>query len=138
MVSRPTPPKTIRVVPAARGFSPLILRLLDEQRHGRAVFELDADLVYYGGGIRVHVPGGYKTDFASVPRGLWNFFPPWGRYAKAAVIHDFLCDDGTLCSRFLADAIFRELMWRLGVPWYVRLPVYWAVRIYGFIFRGGA
>jgi len=128
-----SPPGTIQVTPAARGFTPLLLRLLDEEQHGRAVFELQANLVYFGGGIWVKVPAGYKTDFASVPRGLWNLFPPWGRYAPAAVVHDYLCDNEVLCSRFLADAIFRELMWRLGVPWYVRLPVYWAVRIYGAI-----
>lgn len=126
-------PRIYRHTPAARGFSPLMLRLLDEPQRGRAVFQLTADLVYYGGGIRVRVPAGYKTDFASVPRGLWNVFPPWGRYAYAAVVHDYLCDRETLCSRFLADSIFRELMWRLGVPWYVRLPVYYAVRIYGAI-----
>jgi len=117
------------------GFSPLMLRLTGDCEHGRAVYELDSDLTYYGGGVRVRVPSGYRTDFASVPRGLWNLFPPAGRYAQAAVIHDYLCDHDVVCGRFLADAIFRELMYRLGVPWYVRLPVYYAVRCYGFLFH---
>lgn len=39
------------------------------------------------------VPKGYKTDLASVPRLLWALFPPFGRYAFAAVIHDKVYGD---------------------------------------------
>lgn len=120
---------------ATCGFSPFLLRLTTERRWGRAVYELVADLTYDGGGIHVRVPAGYRTDFASVPRGLWNLFPPSGPYAPAAVVHDYLCENSALCSRFLADAVFRELMRRLGVPWYIRLPVYYAARFYGAIFH---
>lgn len=116
-------------------FSAIVLRLTGNQQHGRAMYELAEPLTYDGGGIRVDVPRGYHTDFASVPRGLWNLFPPAGPYAAAAVIHDYLCDNEVLCSRFLADAIFREIMYRLGVPWYTRLAVYYAVRMYGCIFH---
>lgn len=117
------------------GFSPLLLRPTFEYEHGRMIYVLEAPCVYDEGGIRVVVPKGHRTDFASVPWGLWNLFPPAGRYAAAAVIHDYLCGNRVICSRFLADAIFREIMYRLGVPWYVRLPVYYAVRTYGAIFH---
>jgi hypothetical protein len=129
----PEPPATLITFPPfeSSGFSSLLLRLTGEVRRGRAVYELIAPLTYGEGGIWVEVPAGYRTDFASIPRGLWNLFPPSGRYAMAAVIHDFLTDNETICSRFLADAVFREIMFRLGMPWYVRLSMYYAVRTYG-------
>jgi len=38
------------------------------------------------------IPKGYTTDFASVPRGLWSFFPPHGLMTNASVVHDFMYD----------------------------------------------
>jgi len=44
------------------------------------------------------VPAGYRTDFASIPRPipwpLWPLLPPVGRSGKAAVIHDWLSENG--------------------------------------------
>lgn len=39
---------------------------------------------------KVVIPVGFITDFASVPFIFWWIFPPWGRYGKAAVLHDWL------------------------------------------------
>lgn len=39
----------------------------------------------------VQVPVNFITDGASVPRVFWTVFPSWGSYAKAAVVHDYLC-----------------------------------------------
>lgn len=36
------------------------------------------------------VPKGTETDLASIPRLLWALYPPFGKYAFAAVIHDML------------------------------------------------
>ena len=45
----------------------------------------------------ITVPAGYRTDFASIPRPMtrmvWSLLPPVGRSGKAAVIHDWLCDE---------------------------------------------
>jgi len=103
---------------------------------GRAIYELTTELVCtldWDGdeGVRISVPAGYRTDLASVPRPFWSVFPPSGAYAPAAVVHDYLCDRPCVCSRFLADAIFRELMAELGVPRWKRLAIYYAVRLYG-------
>ena len=38
----------------------------------------------------VEIPNGFITDFASIPRPLWWLLPKWGKYGKAAVIHDYL------------------------------------------------
>jgi hypothetical protein len=83
------------------------------------------------GEIRVTVPAGFSTDFASVPRILWPIFPPQGKWNKAAILHDFLYSTSGKCSRSLADSLFREAMYQLGVPWWRRNTMYWAVRIFG-------
>ncbi len=36
------------------------------------------------------VPVGFVTDFASVPWGVRNLFPPMGLHARPAIIHDLL------------------------------------------------
>lgn len=41
----------------------------------------------------IEVPAGFVTDLASVPRIFWTLLPPDGKYAKAAIIHDYLYDN---------------------------------------------
>ena len=83
------------------------------------------------------MPGGFITDFASVPRGLWNIFPPDGKYTQAAVLHDFLYSNkgdvpkGKNRSKKECDQIFMEAMEVLGVPWMKRHLMYRAVRLFG-------
>lgn len=93
-------------------------------------FRYDTDLLAAGA---VYVPAGFETDFASIPRPLWNLFPPTGRYGKAAVIHDYLYRKSGV-KRDLADQIFLEAMDCLGVSWLTRHLIYRAVRLFG----GGA
>lgn len=80
----------------------------------------------------IRVPAGFVTDFASSPSQIWWLIPPWGRYGKAAVVHDYLYQTQKR-SRKEADDIFREGMGVLGVePWRVFL-MYWGVRLFGFL-----
>lgn len=37
----------------------------------------------------ITAPAGYVTDFASTPKVIWSFIPPFGPYAAAAVLHDW-------------------------------------------------
>jgi uncharacterized protein DUF1353 len=96
---------------------------------------LTYDVGVEGSGVTVTVPEGFVTDFASIPRGLWNLFPKWGRHGHAAVVHDFLYwrkwySEGSI-TRKRADAIFLEAMVVLGTPrWKARL-MYRAVRLFG-------
>lgn len=76
---------------------------------------------------------GFVTDYASVPRGLWNLFPPNGEYVPAAVIHDWLYRR-TIIDRKICDRVFLEAMSCLGVSWFTRRTIYLAVRLFG----GGA
>ena len=80
----------------------------------------------------ISVPVGFVTDFASIPRPLWNVFSPTGTYGKAAVIHDTIYRTATLpVTRAGADAIFLEAMTALSVNWVTRNILYRGVRIFG-------
>jgi hypothetical protein len=102
---------------------------------GEYQWMLADDLIYQlrmgAATIDVTVPAGFTTDFASVPRILWNLFPPYGKHARAAILHDYLYSHAGNCSRFLADAFFLETMHDLGVPWLTRNLMYSAVRYFG-------
>jgi hypothetical protein len=76
------------------------------------------------------IPEGFLTDFASVPRGLWNLMPPFGRYTRAAVLHDWLYQTGVV-TRAQADRMFLEAMRQLDVPAWQRGLMYAGLRIGG-------
>jgi hypothetical protein len=134
-----------------------------ESRGGRACVRLLEPLEYhvgYSDSLEViTVPAGFETDFASIPWGLWDLFPPLGPWARPAIIHDFLyATKGTgkwgapgeeprrwitgpfresftapVYLRAEADAIFREAMKVVEppVPAWRREIMYRAVRLGG-------
>jgi len=73
------------------------------------------------GSTIVHVPVGFQTDFASIPRVFWPFIPPNGWYGKAAVLHDFLYRYGKIgdmvIDRKYADDVLNEAMCVLRAAW---------------------
>ncbi len=85
------------------------------------------------GGEVIVVPVGFRTDFASVPWLFTLVVPRWGKYGKAAVVHDYLYsqETGTQRSRRRADEIFREAMQVLDVAGWKRFLMFWAVRAFG-------
>jgi Protein of unknown function (DUF1353) len=89
-------------------------------------------LTYHASTDDFEVPVGEHTDFASVPREFVWFIPRYGRYTKAAILHDYLC---SVCvpagrvSRIEADGIFRQAMRELGVPFLRRWIMWAAVRL---------
>jgi hypothetical protein len=105
----------------------------------------DATAAAGGRAVMVVVP--FRTDLASVPRFLSWLFPRYGKYTKAAVIHDYLCqsldvlapgstarptldpaaEPLTLRDRSDADSAFLQMMTELEVPWARRLLMYAAV-----------
>jgi hypothetical protein len=85
-----------------------------------------------GSAETIMVPQGFTTDFASIPRIFWAIFPRWGKYGNAAVIHDFLYYQQKY-PRKKADAIFLEGMGVLQVSAWQQYPIYWAVRIGGWL-----
>lgn len=84
--------------------------------------------------VAVVVPRGFVTDFASIPRWLTALLPPDGRYAEAAVVHDWLYAIGTpgdQAGRRRADILFAVAMRESGVGWFVRALLFLGVRLGG-------
>ena len=104
---------------------------------------LTTDLVYQSEHLdnTVHIPYGFKSDGASVPKALWKHYPPFGHYLGAAVVHDWFCvlgHDGNSPIDYIdAAKVFREAMEVLGVPKWKRNKMYWAVRLFGPKFKRG-
>jgi hypothetical protein len=86
-------------------------------------------------GTFIDVPAGFVTDFASIPRVLWNILPPTGPYGKAAVIHDYLYwtgkAEGRPIPKSYADGVFYRAMRELGVGFLRARSMWLAVRLFG-------
>lgn len=112
--------------------TPLIVTPLNDG----ITWKLDEPFDYVEGdlstGRKIEVPLGFVTDFASIPRLFWDLLPPWGKYGKAAVLHDYLYSTA-LFTRAHCDRIFLEAMGTLGVRWITRWTMYLGVRIGGWV-----
>lgn len=114
--------------------------------------------------IKIKVEKDFITDFASVPRIFWIFYPPFGTYTKPAVLHDRLCEaflrketwndvldkeiptanshveylnlKNEKITRKQADTIFLESMKAINVNVFTRMILYISVRIYAIIRYG--
>ena len=82
--------------------------------------------------IKITAPKGFNTNFASTPRIFWSLVPPWGKYGKAVILHDYLYYSG-LYSKKNADLIFLEAMETLNVVKWKRYAMYYSVKNFGFI-----
>lgn len=108
------------------------------------------DIGDLGSGRSVVIPEGFTTDFASIPKILWNILPPNGQaYDRAAVAHDYLYRGGFISvrqvdpitkieyfahedvTRAQADGILNEAMEVCGVGRIKRSIIYSGVRIGG-------
>jgi len=94
---------------------------------GDDTWELVEPLRYRGNIDHFEVPTGFRTDFASVQRAFQWLLPKYGRYTKAAILHDFLCEQSKAgrFDRDDADGIFRRTMRELGVS-FLRRWIMWA------------
>lgn len=77
-----------------------------------------------GGGVTIEVPVGFVTDGPSIPKIFWNILPVWGIWARAGVIHDFICcllamarPHEAARTRKDCDRIFLRAMVDLDVGW---------------------
>lgn len=89
--------------------------------------------VWHGGSL--HVPAGYCTDLATVPRPFRNVISSDGDLARAAVFHDALYTDdargGHLWSRSDADDFFLALAAADGASWLARNLAWTGIRLGG-------
>lgn len=107
--------------------------ILKEPASGKGEWTLVRQLRYAGREQQFAVPPNFKTDGASVPRVMWHLLPPFGRYLKAAVIHDYLYVTRPV-SRKDADGIFRRIMREAGVSKPKRYIMWAAVRVFGWVY----
>lgn len=94
-------------------------------------WELVEPLSYRGKRDRWTMAPGFRTDFASVPRVVTWLVPRYGRYTKAAILHDYLCDvevPARRISRADADGVFRRALRELEVAFLRRWLMWAAVR----------
>jgi hypothetical protein len=77
--------------------------------------------------LDIPVPTGFTTDFASIPSWARAVIPPFGRHAKAAVVHDWLYAIGEPGRKPVADRVFDHAMAELGVVGWQRVSMYAAV-----------
>lgn len=124
----------------------LLVRELRDGRH-----QLMQDLWFYsaeiatasgGSGILI-VPLGTVTNYASVPRGFWNTFPPDGPWKWAATLHD-AASHGQVETpaggrihlvKALTDKLFREAM---GIPPCDAVPAWKRWLMYRLVVRFGS
>jgi uncharacterized protein DUF1353 len=102
-------------------------------------WELLRRIRYEGTDRWFEAPVGMDTDFASVPRVFAWLLPRYGRYTKAAIVHDRLWREDVpakLLDLRDADGIFRRAMRELGVPFLQRWVMWAAVR-WGAVTKGG-
>ncbi len=81
--------------------------------------------------FRLRVPEGFGTDLASIPRLFQNIVPKIGRHIQPAICHDYAYVYDTGLTKAEADTMFLDGMKSVGVPWYRRRVMYWAVRVGG-------
>jgi hypothetical protein len=108
------------------GVADVVVKQLDDKN-----WNLQQELCYQGKTDRWTVPDDTGTDFASVPRYFVWFLPRYGRYTKAAILHDYLWRVHAKEERMSwvdADAVFRRAMRELEVPFLRRWMMWTAVR----------
>ncbi|WP_082974081.1 DUF1353 domain-containing protein [Mycobacterium sp. E740] len=98
-------------------------------------------LEFDGPNEQFEVPTDFPTDLVSVPGVVSWFIPRAGRYARAAVLHDYLWrfPDRTGCDHRVADHRFRLQMQRDGVSLLRRWIIWATVRLSAMLQgKGGA
>lgn len=110
--------------------TPLVVTPLADGKRWRLVWTFEYHVGRYPSDDIIKVPSGFVTDFASIPRPFWTILPPWGKYGKAAVVHDYLCTTKTRDSKKV-HKLFLDAMQTLGVPKWKRRIMYAAVRCCG-------
>lgn len=114
-------------------YEPIGTRTLD----GNPEYRILKEFQYCVGSLNhpiaiINVPEGFITDFATIPWPLNYFFKPDGKWAKAAIIHDYLYIEYYKRRDFtkvVADAIFYEAMLVLKINMFIALLFYFSTRL---------
>lgn len=77
----------------------------------------------------ITVPIGFTSDLASIPAPMWNIVSPY-TLALEGLIHDQLYREQEVSRRY-ADFLLLQMMELRAVPFWIRYPVWAAVRLFG-------
>lgn len=110
--------------------------VVDVEEISEQKWKLLKQMDYQGAKELFQVPAGQTTDFASVPRIFVWFLPRYGRYTKAAILHDYLWGEKVPkgMSRLDADGLFRQAMRELNVS-FLRRWIMWAAVRWAALFK---
>lgn len=108
--------------------TPLIVEVMPSGKRFKLFHQFTYLWRQKGWSVKIVVPVGFVTDFASIPRLFRLLIPKLGRYNKAAVLHDHAYQTQTM-SRKQADNLFRDAMIDLGVAKWKYTLMYWGVRL---------
>lgn len=101
----------------------------------RTVTLLDPLVFYTDNGDCIEVPAGFESDGASVPKAFWSRYPPFGKYLRAAIVHDLCCVQGHAgkCAYSSTEAadIFKQAMICCGVGRFKAWKMATAVKLFG-------
>lgn len=78
----------------------------------------------------IRVPRGFVTDLASTPPEVWKWYPPFGKYLTASILHDYLYWRQA-CTQEQADKIFAQAMRDADVPAADQSRFYVALQAFG-------
>jgi len=76
------------------------------------------------------IPKGFITDLASVPSWLWSIMPPFGKWMVAAIIHDYLYQNGIYNRKQCDKELYKYCIY-YNTPIYLGLIIYLTVRLFG-------
>lgn len=105
-------------------------------------WRLEQPLIYEvgekGSGRVVLVPSSFETDVTSVPVFMRSVLPAWGKWSRAAILHDRLyrlieigCPHEEAPDREAADAVFYEALRVSEVNPLLSWLMWAAVRVFG-------
>lgn len=114
--------------------TPLAYEPTGEYYDGNPTYRITEAFTYFLGDIDhpiavFTVPVGFITDFASIPYPFNLWFKPTGQWAKAAALHDWVCNNLDI-SHEIQDSIFLEAMEVLDVNKFIAHLFFMCVRIY--------
>lgn len=89
------------------------------------------EIGYKGSGLRIEIPAGFKSDLASIPVWARSVFDRGdSRYAKAAMLHDYMLKLGF--DRITAAAEFHSALRASRVKAWRRLIMFLVVALWRF------
>jgi hypothetical protein len=97
----------------------------------RDVYFLEEDLTVWVDFHKIIIPIGFETDYGSVPRGLWNLFPPTEQHCACSyILHDFLYSTKYF-NRYICDQALLNGLKSLGISQIKCYAIYYGVRLGG-------